>query len=104
MEAKQWEEAARDFERSVAISPQLAPIHHMLGEAYSNGGRYQDALAQFDAAIAIKADDNRYHFGKGLALKRLQRNAEAREEWVLSCKLNNFAACLLTSAPQTHKP
>ncbi len=100
LEAKQWEDAAKDFERSAAISPQLAPIHHMLGEAYSNAGRYQDALIQYDAAIAIKADDNRYHLGKGIALRRLQRNEEAREEMVQSCKLNNFAACLLTSAPQ----
>jgi tetratricopeptide (TPR) repeat protein len=103
MEAKQWEEAAKDFERSAAISPQLAPIHHMLGEAYNNAGRYQDALAQYDAAIAIKADDTRYHWGKGLALKRLQRNDEARVELEKSCKLNYFAACLLVASPQMNK-
>ena len=103
MTAQKWDEAARDFERSAAISPQLAPIHHMLGEAYSKSGRYQEALAQFDAAIAIKSDDDRYHFGKGMALKRLHRYDDARQALVQSCKLNNFAACLLVSAPPANK-
>ena len=99
MKKQKWEEAARDFERSVAISPQLAPIHQQLGEAYSGAGRYEDAVAQFDAAISIKADDGRYYFAKGLALKRLHRDAEARQQLEQSCKLNNPIACFIVSAP-----
>lgn len=99
MKMQKWEEATRDFERSVAISPQLAPIHHQLGEAYSGAGHYEEAVAQFDAAISLNADDGRYYFAKGLALKRLHRDVEARQQLEQSCKLNNAIACFIVSAP-----
>ena len=62
---KKWEEAALDFKRSADISPELEPIHYELGWAYANLGRLDEALAQFDAAIAIKPDDDRVYFAKG---------------------------------------
>jgi tetratricopeptide (TPR) repeat protein len=100
-----WNEATVDFERSVKISPQLAQIHYELGEAYRNAGHYQEALSQFDQAIAINANDGRAYLGKGMALNKLHRQQEARQQYELSCKLNNFVACMLASAPQakTHQ-
>ncbi len=100
MAGKRWEDAASDFERAVAISPQLAPIHHLLGEAYRNAGRLQEALAQFETAISINGKDDRYHFGKGMVLKQLGRKEESRAEMMLSCKRNNFAACLMAVPPR----
>jgi tetratricopeptide (TPR) repeat protein len=94
---KKWDEAAKDFERSVSLSPQLAPIHHLLGEAYKNSGRLQEALAQFDTAITINGNDDRYHYGKGMVLRQLGRKEEFRAEMILSCRLNNFVACLMVS-------
>ncbi len=94
---KKWDEAAKDFECSVSLSPQLAPIHHLLAEAYRNSGRLQEALAQFDAAISINGNDDRYHFGKGMVLRQLGRKEEFRAEMILSCRLNNFVACLMVS-------
>jgi protein O-mannosyl-transferase len=100
MSEHKWEAAAKDFERSVAISPQLAPIHYALGDSYINAGRYQDALIQYEAAIKIDSSDGRFYLGKGLALTRLHRNDEARQQLAQSCKLKNFVACLLVSASQ----
>lgn len=97
MKQRRWEEAVGDFERSAAISPQLAPIHQQLGEAYSHAGRYMEAVAQFDVAIGIKADDSYSYFAKGVALNRLGRKSEAREQFGLSCKLGNYAACIVAS-------
>jgi protein O-mannosyl-transferase len=103
MEEQKWEDAARDFERSAAISPQLGPVRYNLGMAYNEAGRYQDAVAQFEAAISILPNDGRAYFAEGVALMRLHRNEEARRKLEQGCKLNNFAACLLISAPRKDK-
>ena len=101
---QKWAEAARDFERSAAISPQLAPIHYMLGMAYGNAGRYQEALQQFDATLAINANDDRAYFAKGFTLKRMHRDREAMQQMEQSCRLKNQSACLLVSMSQSNKP
>ncbi|OIR15957.1 lipoprotein NlpI [mine drainage metagenome] len=103
MEERKWEEAARDFERSAAISPKLEPVHYSLGMAYSKAGRYQEALDQFEAAISIQPKDGRAYFAEGIALKRLNRNEEAIKKLEQGCRLNNFPACLLISASQGGK-
>jgi hypothetical protein len=103
MEEQKWEEAARDFERSAAISPQLEPVRYNLGMAYSKAGHYQEAVDQFEAAISIQPNDGRAYFAEGIALKHLHRNEEAIKKLEQSCKLNNFAACLLISAHQGGK-
>lgn len=103
MEEQKWEEAARDFERSAAISPQLEPVRYNLGMAYSKAGHYQEAVDQFEAAISIQPNDGRAYFAEGIALKHLHRNEEAIKKFEQSCKLNNFAACLLISAHQGGK-
>ena len=100
---QKWAEAARDFERAAAISPQLAPIHYMLGMAYGNAGRYQEALQQFDATLAINADDDRAYFAKGFTLKRMHRDREAMQQMEQSCRLKNQSACLLVSMSQSNK-
>ena len=101
---QKWAEAARDFERSAAISPQLAPIHYMLGMAYGNAGRYEEALQQFDATLAINANDDRAYFAKGFTLKRMHRDREAMQQMEQSCRLKNQSACLLVSMSQSNKP
>ena len=103
MEEHKWDEAAGDFERSAAISPQLEPVRYNLGMAYSQAGRYQDAVEQFEAAISILPDDGRAYFAEGVALMRLHRNDEARKKLEQGCKLNNFATCLLISTPRKDK-
>ena len=94
---QKWQEAALDFERTVAISPQLAPVHYMLGVAYSNAGRHPDALQQFDATLAIAPDDAQAYFAKGWVLKRLGRDKEAMLQMQQSCKLKNVSACMIVS-------
>ena len=97
MAERKWEEAARDFERSVAISPKLAPVRYALGVVYGNAGRYQDALEQYDAAIALKPDQAHVYFAKGVALKRLHRDREAQQQMELSCGLKDAVACSIVA-------
>lgn len=94
---QRWQEAAADFERAVAISPQLAPVHFMLGVAYSNAGRHPEALQQFNATLAITPDDAQAYFAKGWELKRLGREKEAIQQMEISCRLKNVAACVIVS-------
>ena len=95
MARQKWQPAALDFERSAAISPQLEPIHYILGVAYANLGRYEDALAQFDLALKIDARDDRVYYAKGMALRALGRGEEAKQQMKTSCELGNAVACLI---------
>ena len=93
--AQNWEGAIADFQRAVALSPQLAPVRYALGLAYFNSGRYQDALAQFDAAIIIQSDDAKFYYAKGMSLKRLHEDDLAMRQIGKSCELKNMMACLI---------
>jgi protein O-mannosyl-transferase len=97
--AKKWDDAALDFKRSADISPQLAPIRYMLGVAYTNSGHLEEALVQYDAAIAIKPDDDQMYYSKGMTLKLLHRDKEAMQQMEQSCRLNNKVACFIVSMP-----
>jgi hypothetical protein len=95
MARQKWQPAALDFERSAAISPQLEPIHYILGVAYANLGRYEDALVQFDLALKIDARDDRVYYAKGMVLRALGRGEEAKQQMKTSCELENAVACLI---------
>lgn len=103
MDAEQWEAAALDFELAAAISPQLEPIHYILGVAYNNLGRYDEALQQYDIANSIKSDDDRVYYAKAMTLARLHRDIEAMQQMQKSCELNNRVACFLIQMSQTNK-
>lgn len=100
---QKWDDAIADFQRVVALSPQLAPAHYALGTAYLNTGRYQEALAEFDAAIELKPDDAYSYYGKGFALKRLHRDELAMQQMKKSCELKYVIACLLAGLGQPGK-
>lgn len=91
----QWDAAAKDFQRVVAISPQLAPVHYELGMAYVNLKRSQEAINQFDAGIAIDQNDGRLYFGKGLSLMQLHEKEQAHQQMKKSCELGNGVACMM---------
>ncbi|HLP98490.1 MAG TPA: tetratricopeptide repeat protein [Sideroxyarcus sp.] len=94
---KKWEDAAVDFERALTISPQLVPVRYVLGVAYGNSGRYAEALGQFDIVIGSKPNDAQVYFAKGMTLKRMGRDDEARQQMKRACELKNQIACLLAS-------
>ena len=101
--AHQWEPAAADFERAVAISPRLAPIRNELGKAYLNLAHYPEALAQFNAGIALQPDDGRLYFGKGLALMRQGLGEQAQQQMQKACELRNEVACMVAGWMQQKK-
>lgn len=100
---RDWDNAIRDFQRVIAISPDLAPVRYTLGTAYFNSGSYQDALKEFNTAINLKADDARFYYAKGVTLKRLREDDLATEQMEISCKLKNMMACLIVDMAQSKK-
>ncbi len=98
-----WEDAIADYQRAVAVSPQLAPLRKTLGWAYLNSGRYQDAIAQYDAVIAIKPDDAQAYYGKGLSLMGLHASEQALQQMKRGCELGNEMACSMAAWPQNKK-
>lgn len=87
--------AIEDFQRAVAISPQYAPVRFELGWAYALKGRYQEAMMQFDAAIASDAKHASSYYGKAMLLKMRHENKLATENMEKSCELKHAMACLI---------
>jgi len=92
---QKWDEAAKDYEKVVTISPQLFQVRQALGMAYFNVARYQDAISQFDAGIALKPDDGRLYFGKAQTLMRLKSPEAAQLNLKKACELKEPIACMI---------
>jgi protein O-mannosyl-transferase len=96
-------EGIADLERSLAISPQLGPIHYALGVEYLKVARYEEALAQFDVAINGDPQNSRIYYAKGLTYKRMHDDEQAMQQMKRSCELKNTAACVIVSMSQQKK-
>ena len=94
--------AIADFERVVAISPQYAPVRFELGWTYAVTGRYQDAMIQFDAAIADDPSFANAYYGKAMLLKMRHADKQAAELMAKSCELKNEMACLIVNRRIDH--
>ncbi|MEQ1814310.1 MAG: tetratricopeptide repeat protein [Candidatus Nitrotoga sp.] len=92
---KKQGEAIADLERSVKLSPHLAPLHYVLGVEYFNAIRYQDAMVQFDETIRLDPQNGHAYYVKGLILKRQRDDKQAIQQMKKSCELKNTAACII---------
>jgi hypothetical protein len=88
-------EAAADFERALAISPQYAPVHFELGWVYFRQGRAEDAMGQFDQAIALDPALGSAYFGKAMILKQRHEDKQAAAMMAKACDLHSQMACLV---------
>lgn len=79
---ERWEEAARSFERAVAIHPYYTDARMYLATCYENLGRPDDALAELDEALHDRTYPypEKIHLNKGLILFRQGRSGEALRE------------------------
>lgn len=59
-----WPEAASWYEQALALNDKDANVHVDLGVCYKNLNRPQDALAQFDRALAVEKDKKEALFNK----------------------------------------
>lgn len=100
--ANKWDAAIADFNRVVAISPQYAPVRFELGWAYGKSGHYDEAMVQFDAAIADDPNFANAYYGKAMLLKMRHEDRQAAELMAKSCELKNAMACLISKGYIEH--
>lgn len=76
--------AIAQLEKAVHLAPEMASLHFNLGGAYYGKGRAADAEREFQRTLDLDPAHVRGHWFRGLCLERLERLAEALEEfeWV----------------------
>jgi hypothetical protein len=91
-----WEAAAMGYEKAVARNFKEDPIMlHDLGVAYFNTKRYEEALVQFDKAIALEPEYAKAYFDRGMTLKMLKQDDLAMQQMKKSCELKYAMACVI---------
>ena len=74
-------------ERALAIDPKLSQAHICLGTAYTNTGRYDDAIQQFRQAVASESTNDDAVRGLGVAFEKAKRFAEAENTFRAAIRL-----------------
>lgn len=74
-------------ERALAIDPKLSQAHICLGTAYTNTGKYDDAIQQFQQAVASESANDDAVRGLGFAFEKAGRFAEAENTFREAIKL-----------------
>lgn len=95
MEKKRWEDALKDFERVIRLSPEVEQPYNNLGIIYFNTGDFKSALTYFDSAISKNPNYAQAYYGKAVTLKRLMMESESKIAMQKSCALGHNIACLV---------
>ena len=95
--ARRWDDAIADYQRAVALSPQLAPMRYALGMAYAKSRQFQQALTQLDVAITLQPEVPMGYYGKGLVLMQLHQRELALQHLEKSCELGLPQACSMAA-------
>ena len=78
------DEALRSYQQTLDIEPDHSGAHAESAEILHHFGRFADAAAQFEKALAAAPENSRYHNGKGAALNGLRRQGKASPAEVLA--------------------
>jgi Flp pilus assembly protein TadD len=80
-------QATVPLEKARRREPNKASIRETLGIAYFRLGRYEEAEAEFRAALEISPVDDYAHYALGRCLEKLGRAAEANGHYKLARSL-----------------
>jgi eukaryotic-like serine/threonine-protein kinase len=78
---KWMESGRRDCEHSLALNKQLPSAHVCLGTVYKGTGRYEDAAAQFEGAVASEPTNDEAYRGLADAYERVGKLADAEKTY-----------------------
>lgn len=90
------DEAEKAYRRAIALKPAMSEAHNNLGQLLAGRGRLDEALSEFDAALANMYYREPYsaRFNKGRVLAELGRREEALAELKTCLTLNpRFCPC-----------
>ena len=62
--------AIADYDKAIAIAPNVATAYTNRGVAYGGKGGYDRAIADFDEAIKLNPNDANAYYNRGLAYKK----------------------------------
>src|SRR5437879_7587171 len=78
----QWIESSRhDCEHSLALNKRLPSAHVCLGTVYKGTGHYEDAVAQFESAVAAEPTNDDAYRGLADAYERLGKLGDAEKTY-----------------------
>jgi predicted O-linked N-acetylglucosamine transferase (SPINDLY family) len=83
----QLAEAERLYRELLAADPRDFTAQHLLGVIHAQQGRNSEALAEIDAALALKPGDAEAHLNRANVLKGLGRDAEALDGYARALEL-----------------
>jgi tetratricopeptide (TPR) repeat protein len=78
MSRRDYDEAARDFSRCLALRPREARFHYLAGKVAALRGTYVDALRRLDKALALEPENDAAAEWKALVLQWDGRYEQAR--------------------------
>jgi tetratricopeptide (TPR) repeat protein len=91
---EEWNRAAAEYERVLAeltsrpgVDSRLPRIYWSLGRALAGGGRHEEAVGRYRAAIATDARASAFHRDLGVSLGTLRRNDEALAAFLEAVRL-----------------
>jgi tetratricopeptide (TPR) repeat protein len=102
----EWDQTLREYESNIqAIAPSAPPgrvleIHRRMGMLYLARGRNEDAVREFNAAVALSSEPL-FHLFRGLAHSAAGRSAEALKAYAAASTLDRadpVAAYMLAEA------
>ena len=73
------ESAINSFQKAVALTPQSAEAHSLLGSALARAGKFKEAEEELRKAVTLKPDYAEGYYYLGLLLEELGRTGEAQE-------------------------
>lgn len=74
-----YEDASKSFRKALAIMPQWAEAHSLLGSALAQSGNFREAEEELRKAVALKPDYAEGWYSLGNFLKDRGKEAEAQE-------------------------
>jgi len=98
-----WTQAIADFKKSLQISSAFPPVRVALAEAYANAGRIQEAMNEYNSAIAQDPKNAEIYYSKAFVLKKMQDNVGAIAAMQKSCDLGKALACTMVSIGNAKK-
>src|SRR5215472_13415614 len=73
--------AAEAYRSALGLSPGSARLSYLLGLSLYSAGNMPDAVAALEESVAIAPDRLKARLLLAAALERLQRKAEAKQQW-----------------------
>lgn len=102
-EKGEWAKAIGDYKKSLQISSAFPQVRQALAGAYANAGRNEEALAEYERAIAADPKNAEAYYGKAIFLKKMRDNARALATMQQSCDLGKDMACAMVNLNRARK-